>query len=76
MEASKTLTKKTTVFQRLKRALLGKKKPDFLTRMSVIVGFIVWLYLFSWHLLTLLSLILLANLHNAPNIRSHYVSVS
>jgi len=72
---NQTLVKKTTVFQRLKNITLGKEKPNLLTRISVIGGFAIWLYLFSWHLLTLLSVILFRNLEYGPKISANYQSV-
>lgn len=48
-----------TIPQKLKLLIFGKEKPNFLTRVSVTAGFVVWLYLFSWYLLTFMSLILM-----------------
>lgn len=65
-------TVKTTLFQRFKRLVLGKERPNLLTRISVIIGFVGWLYLFSWHMITFLSLILLGNLKQSKDIRPAY----
>ncbi len=67
--------KSKTFGQRFKTLVLGTEKPIFLTRVSVISGFIVWLYLFSWQLLTFASILLLENLDNSPRIRASYNSV-
>lgn len=58
---------KLNLLQRLRRIVLGKEKPDLLTRTSVLVGLVVWVYLFSWHLLTFLSIILMNNLKPQGN---------
>lgn len=63
---------KTNVFQRIITLILGSEKPNLLVRTSVISGFIIWLYFFSWHLITFLSLALLDNLKQAPNVRAAY----
>ncbi|MDA7802998.1 hypothetical protein N8987_00285 [Crocinitomix sp.] len=68
-------TVKTTLFQRVRKIILGNERPNLLTRVSVISGFIVWLYLFSWHLITLLSLLLLGNLKRSSMIRAAYNDV-
>ena len=60
MDLDKTITK--TIPQKIKQAILGKQNPNFLTRISVGAGFLVWIYLFSWYLLTFLSLILMGGI--------------
>ncbi len=67
--------KKTTSIQRFKRLILGSDKPNLITRASVISGFVIWLYLFSWQLLTFLSIILLGNLEQSAYIKAIYVHV-
>ena len=47
-----------TIFIRVRRFILGRERPDFLTRMSFLGGLIVWLYLASWHALTLMAITL------------------
>ena len=54
-----------TIPQKIKRFILGKERPNFMTRISVITGFFIWLYLFSWHLLTFLALILMSGIKPA-----------
>lgn len=70
MTLEKTI--KRTVFQRFKQLVLGKEKPNLLIRVSAISGFVVWLYLVSWHIITFLSLILLGNLKQSKDIRPAY----
>ncbi len=48
--------------QKVKQLILGKERPNLLTRVSVGVGFLIWVYLFSWHLLSFLSLIMMHGL--------------
>lgn len=64
-----------TILQRIRILILGKEKPNLLTRASVISGFIIWLYLMSSQLLTLLSIVLLDKLDNSPRIRASYSGV-
>ena len=51
-----------TIPQKIKRLILGKERPNLLTRVSVGAGLVVWVYLFSWHLLTFLSLQMMSGL--------------
>lgn len=64
--------RKTTLAQRFRRLLLGKEKPNLLTRISVISGFVVWLYLFSWQMLTCVSILLLGQLDQSNYVRATY----
>lgn len=60
MDIDKTITK--TIPQKIKQTILGKENPNFLTRVSVGAGFLIWIYLFSWYLFTFLSLILMGGI--------------
>ena len=60
------------MLQRIKTLFLGKKKPNFLTRISVGIAFIIWLYLMSWHLLTVLSLSLMNSLKHPEKIKATF----
>jgi hypothetical protein len=51
-----------TIPQKIKGLILGKARPNLLTRVSVGAGLVVWIYLFSWHLLTFLSLQMMSGL--------------
>lgn len=51
-----------TIPQKIKRLILGKEGPNLLTRVSVGAGLVVWIYLFSWHLLTFMSLQMMSGL--------------
>ncbi|MFT4602129.1 MAG: hypothetical protein ACI857_002315 [Arenicella sp.] len=51
-----------TIPQKIKQLILGKVRPNLLTRVSVGSVFVVWVYLFSWHLMTFLSLIMMNGL--------------
>lgn len=64
--------KHTNLSQRIRVLILGTEKPNFLIRMSVLGGLLVWVYFFSWHLITFLSLTLLDNLKQATNVRAAY----
>ena len=54
--------KKKTVFQRIRRIILGSTKPNFITMASVLGGFLVWIYFVSWHALSLMALTTMDNL--------------
>jgi hypothetical protein len=47
-----------TILNRIRRFILGRQRPDFLTRMSFLGGLIVWVYLASWQALTLMAIML------------------
>ena len=73
MELEKVIQK--NVFQRLRTLVLGKEKPNFLTRVSVGLAFVIWIYLFSWHLFTILSLTLLNSLKHPEKVKATFNSV-
>jgi hypothetical protein len=53
-----------TLIQKIKRFILGKDKPNYLTRISVLVGFGIWLYFMVWQGLIFLSILLMDRLKN------------
>lgn len=63
---------KTTLFQRFRHLVMGSEKPNLLTRISVISGAVVWLYLFAWQLMTFISMLLIGNVHQSGIIRSAF----
>lgn len=63
---------KLTWFQRLRRMILGKEKPNRVTRISVGIGFLVWIYLASWQILTLMALTLMGSLKKAEVIEGSF----
>ena len=56
---------KLTPLQRLRRLILGKTRPNRATRVSVGIGFLIWVYLVSWPLLTVMVLTLMGSLEQA-----------
>lgn len=66
---------KKNLVQRLVWLIMGKQRPNFLTRISVIAGFIVWLYLLSWHILVLLSTTLIDTVHKSSYVRAAFTTV-
>lgn len=66
---------KTTFFQRIRRLLMGHERPNLLTRVSVIIGALVWLYLFAWQLMSFVSLNLIGNVHNSFEIRAKFTKL-
>jgi len=53
-----------TVIQKIKTFILGKDKPNYLTRISVVLGFGIWLYFIIWQGLIFLSIVLMDRLQN------------
>lgn len=66
---------KKNLLQKFLRLILGKEKPNFLTRISVLAGFIVWVYLVSWHIMTFLSIFLMDTLKHPEQIRATFYYV-
>lgn len=66
---------KKSVIQRLKHVVLGKEKPNLLTRISVWGGFALWIYLVSWQVLTLLSIFLMGSLKQAELVEKSFIRV-
>lgn len=58
-------TQKKTALQRIRNVILGQEKPNFFTRVSVTTGFIVWVYLFSWQILSFIAFMLMGSLKQA-----------
>lgn len=59
---------KINIPQRIWIFIIGTVKPNMLTQVSVAIGFCIWLYLFSWHLLTFLTLSLMGTLDKATEL--------
>jgi len=53
-----------TLIQKIKTFVLGKEKPNYLTRISVFFGFGNWLYFIIWQVLIFLSILLMNRLQN------------
>lgn len=53
-----------TLVQKMKLVILGKNKPNYLTRISVLIGFVIWLYFIIWQGLIFLSILLMDRLKN------------
>lgn len=66
---------KLNIPQRIWYFIVGKDSPNMLTQASVAVGFFVWLYFFSWHLLTFLTISLMGTLKNASQIEAAFGKV-
>jgi hypothetical protein len=64
------------LLQKVRRLILGKEKPNFLTRVSCGVGFVIWVYLVSWHFLTLIALLLYPSLKTGSDlVQANFVRV-
>jgi len=66
---------KINILQRIWIFIIGKETPNTLTQASVAIGFFVWLYLFSWHLITFVTLSLMGTLKNADKIEIAFARV-
>jgi len=66
---------KLNLAQRLRIFILGTERPNLLTRLSVFIAFVVWIYFFTWHLISLLSLLLIDNLKQAATVRAAYTKI-
>ena len=66
---------KLTWFQRIRRLILGKEKPNRVTRISVSVGFFIWVILVSWHVMTLMVLTLMGTLKNGDKIKAAFLKL-
>lgn len=72
---SREISIQRNIFQKLKFLFLGKERPNFLTRVSVGIGFVIWLYLFSWHILALLTITLLDSLKHPEKIKAAFNTI-
>jgi len=61
-----------TLVQKLKRFILGSEKPNFLIRMSVVIGFFIWLYFLVWQILIFLSIVLVNRLQDPDMVLSTF----
>lgn len=62
----------STLIQKIKFFILGKKKPNYLTRISVFIGFGTWLYFMIWQGLIFLSILLMDRLQNPKMINDTF----
>lgn len=60
------------LLQRVRRLILGKQKPNLLTRVSCGIGLVLWIYLISWHVLTFVALMLFDTLKSSEVIRASF----
>lgn len=67
--------KNFTTLQRFRILILGRERPNFITRISLLIAFLIWIYLFSWQLLTLVSILFSSNLAHADGIKAAYHSI-
>lgn len=67
--------KNFTTLQRFRILILGRERPNLLTRISLLIAFLIWIYLFSWQLLTLVSIIFSGSLAHADGIKAAYHSI-
>ena len=66
---------KKSVLQRISRLILGKERPNFITQVSVILGFLIWVYLLAWHVLTFMAIILMDTLKQADRLEGAFMRV-
>jgi hypothetical protein len=61
-----------TVVQKIKHFFLGKEKPNLFRRISVVIGFFIWLYFAIWQGLIFLSIVLMNRLQNPEMIQKTF----
>lgn len=66
---------KKSFSNRIKTVIIGSDKPNVLTQISVWIGFVSSLYLASWHLITLLTLLFLDTLKNSAHLRASFDAI-
>jgi membrane glycosyltransferase len=64
-----------TIVQKIKQAVLGKEKPALLRRVSVIIGFLIWLYFLIWQGLIFLSIVFMNRLQNPEIVKETFQKV-
>lgn len=63
---------KINIPQRIWVFIIGTVKPNMLTQVSVAIGFFIWLYFFSWHLLTFITLSLMGTLDKSEELHAAF----
>lgn len=61
-----------SILQKLRQVILGNEKPNFLTRISVLIGFFAWIYFFSWYLLTIGSIFFIDTLPQPHEVQGFF----
>ena len=61
-----------TLVQKVKQFFLGKEKPNLFRRISVLIGFFIWLYFTVWQGLIFLSIVFMDRLQNPEMIREAF----
>jgi len=61
-----------TIVQKIKRIILGKEKPNLFRRVSVLIGFVIWLYFTIWQGLIGISVIFADKLQNPELIKDSF----
>lgn len=56
---------KINILQRIWIFIIGTKKPNLLTQISVAIALCIWFYFFSWNLMSFLSMVLMDTLDHA-----------
>ncbi|MEX1000885.1 MAG: hypothetical protein WDZ35_02100 [Crocinitomicaceae bacterium] len=66
---------KRSFLQRIIRLILGKEKPNFITQTSVVAGFLIWVFLLSWHILTFMAILLMGSLKQGEKLEGAFLRV-
>jgi hypothetical protein len=66
---------KYNILQKIWIFIIGKETPNLVTRVSVAVALFAWLYFFSWHLITFLTISLMGTLDNAQLLEIAFAKV-
>jgi hypothetical protein len=66
---------KLTPLQRVRVLILGRERPNLVTRVSVGIGFGIWVYLVTWQILTLMTLLLMSSIDQSELLQSAFSRV-
>lgn len=63
---------KINIPQKIWIFIVGTEKPNMLTQASIAVAFCIWIYLFSWQLLSFITMLLLPTLDKAVELNTAF----
>ena len=64
-----------TLIQKIKFLIIGNEKPNWATRVSVLIGFAIWIYYITYLSVIFLSILFVDKLENPELIRSTFGSI-
>ncbi len=64
-----------TIVQKVKTFILGHEKPNWMTRISVLIGFFIWLYFIVWHAFIVTSILFVNRFQNPQLIEETFARI-